>query len=180
MFRIWVSDRNIFPPFTQYQEHLFRFQNLTRISQNRYLVAGIAGPKGQSLVEFCSMNQGGSFAIRPPSLNVIKCFATESDSPLGFPSRKESLDNPGNRIKPMTHNLDIQNPGDWLFDTSYLGTCSVCGQRFCGPKRASKCWTHESEELKESWVGSHQEPMNPPMEPSQMVFPFARFPPSDG
>lgn len=79
----------------------------------------------------------------------------------------------------MTHNLDIQNPGDWLYDTSYQGTCSVCGQRFYGPKRASKCWTHAPEELKESWVGSHQEPMNPPMEPSQMVFPFARFPSSD-
>ena len=143
-------------------------------------VAGIAGPKGQSLVEFCSMNQGGSFAIRPPSLNVIKCFATERDSPLGFPSQKESLDNPGNRIKPMAHSLDIQNPGDWLYDTRYSCICAHCGKHYAGPKRSVSCWEHTSETFKEAWVGSHQEPMNPPMEPSQMVFPFARFPPSDG
>lgn len=79
----------------------------------------------------------------------------------------------------MTQNLDIQNPGDWLFDTSYMGTCSHCGARFCGPKRARTCWDHTPEPVKEAWVGSFQEPMNPPLEPEQMVFPFARFPPSD-
>jgi hypothetical protein len=73
--------------------------------------------------------------------------------------------------------LDIQNSGDWLYDTRYSCVCSICNQRFAGPKRAAYCWTHESEEMKKAWVGSHQEPKNPPMEPEQMIFPFARFPP---
>ena len=92
----------------------------------------------------------------------------------------EQLSKRSEKPPPMAHTLDIQNPGDWLFDTSYMGTCSVCNQRFCGPKRARTCWEHTPEPVKTSWVGSFQEPMNPPMEPSQMVFPFARFdPPSD-
>ena len=77
------------------------------------------------------------------------------------------------------YSLDIQNPGDWLYDTSYSCICKICGQKFFGPKRASYCWTHESEPMKEAWITSHQESMNSPLEPAQMEFPFARFPPSD-
>ena len=74
--------------------------------------------------------------------------------------------------------LDIQNPGDWLYDTSYMCKCRKCEERFFGPKRASFCWEHESEAVKEAWVASFQEPMNAPLEPTQMEFPFARFPSS--
>jgi len=75
--------------------------------------------------------------------------------------------------------LDIQSPGDWLYDTRYSCICVHCGTHYAGPKRSNSCWEHTSETFKETWVGSHQEPMNPPLEPSQMVFPFARFPHSD-
>lgn len=71
--------------------------------------------------------------------------------------------------------LDIQNPGDWLYDTKYMCKCSTCGERYYGPKRSQSCWEHTSEIFKEAWVTSHQEPVNPPIEPSQMVYPFARF-----
>lgn len=74
--------------------------------------------------------------------------------------------------------LDIQNPGDWLFDTRYICSCVECGSRYFGPKRSITCWNHTSESFRESWVASFQEPVNPPLEPSQMVFPFAIFPPS--
>jgi len=62
-------------------------------------------------------------------------------------------------------------PGDWLYDTSYSCTCKKCGERFHGPKRASMCWNHESDELKEAWVASYQEPKNLPQD--QMDFPNA-------
>lgn len=78
----------------------------------------------------------------------------------------------------MRYTLDIQNPGDWLYDTSYWCKCSVCEERFFGPKRASRCWDHTSETFKEAWVASHQEPVNPPMNPDQMVYPLARLPES--
>ena len=64
---------------------------------------------------------------------------------------------------PMLH-LDIQNPGDWLYDTRYTCICSVCKQHYFGPKRSGTCWEHTSEVLKTHWVGSFQEPINPPMD----------------
>ena len=96
-------------------------------------------------------------------------------SPSGRFQKPKNLKAP-----PMKYSLDIQNPGDWLYDTSYHCKCRDCGEKFFGPKRASKCWIHESEPMKEAWVASHQEPMNAPMEPVQMEFPFARFPPFSG
>ena len=96
-------------------------------------------------------------------------------SPSGRFQKPKNLKAP-----PMKYSLDIQNPGDWLYDTSYHCKCRDCGEKFFGPKRASKCWIHESEPMKEAWVASHQEPKNAPLEPTQMEFPFAWFPPISG
>lgn len=74
--------------------------------------------------------------------------------------------------------FEPQNPGDWFYDSSYLCKCSVCNEKFFGPKRASKCWIHESDEMKSAWMTSHQEPVNPPINPEEMNFPLARFPSS--
>lgn len=60
--------------------------------------------------------------------------------------------------------LDIQNPGDWLFDTNYACKCSNCGQNYHGPKRSVSCWNCLEEEFRTMWVGSFQEPINPPMD----------------
>lgn len=76
----------------------------------------------------------------------------------------------------MKYSVDIQDPGDWLYDTSYMCHCSVCNQRYSGPKRSNKCWEHLNETFKTQWVASHQEPVNPPIDPTQMVYPLARFP----
>lgn len=78
----------------------------------------------------------------------------------------------------MQYTLDIQESGDWLYDTRYMCFCVTCGKRYAGPKRSQSCWDHTSETFKEAWVASHQEPVNPPMAPEQMVYPLARFPES--
>lgn len=53
--------------------------------------------------------------------------------------------------------FDIQNPGDWFYDTSYACVCHKCSDHYLGPKRSGFCWNCASEKTKLWWVNLNQD-----------------------